>query len=244
MRVRRPRCRLVAVLFPALLASCGGGARQTPAAPAPATPAPSATATETIGRNGYTLVVTNLDPAVPQSTLGSMIDCFFAVYPPMAARFNPGARRSVSLTIDPNRSGVAATAGGVITVASAWMKAHPTDVDLVTHEAFHVVQAYPSGGRPSWAVEGLADYARDRYGVGNALAGWSLPSYSPTQNYTDSYRVTARFFKWMEARVHPRILDELDSALRSAPYTETFWVRQSGKTIDQLWSDYGADPRL
>jgi hypothetical protein len=93
-------------------------------------------------------------------------------------------------------------------------------------------------------VEGLADYARDRYGVTNARGGWFLPSFSSSQKYTDSYRVTARFFKWLEVRVKPTLLDELDAGLRGAPYREAFWVEQTGKSVDQLWADYAAAPAL
>ncbi len=42
----------------------------------------------------------------------------------------------------------------------------------------HIVQGYPGYGDarvPGWLVEGIADYARDRYGMDNAAAGWALP---------------------------------------------------------------------
>ena len=57
----------------------------------------------------------------------------------------------------------------------------------------------PSADTP--LTEGLADYARYKYGVNNAAAGWSLPNYASGQSYTNAYAVTARFLVWLELRV-------------------------------------------
>jgi hypothetical protein len=108
----------------------------------------------------------------------------------------------------------------------------------------HVAQAYTASSNPSWAVEGMADYARYKYGMFNAQSGWALPAYSSTQKYTDSYRVTARFFAWLELHVRSTILLELDDTMKAGTYTANFWVQMTGSTVDQLWSQYGANPTL
>lgn len=219
------------------LAACAGG--ESASAPPPP-PTPQTTQTIVV-RAGDSLIVNNWDPDLSKTVVTDMVECFFTVYPAMRARFNPGARRSVILTFDPSRTGVAFASNGAITVASAWMRSNPRDVDVITHEAFHVVQSYPPGN-PGWSVEGLADYARDRYGCSNAAGGWSLPNLSATHKYTDAYRVTARFYKWLEVKVDPKILEALDVASRAGLYGETFWTQRTGKTIDQLWADYVANP--
>ena len=90
-----------------------------------------------------------------------------------------------------------------ITINPAWLHTHPGDIDLVTHEAMHIVQGYPGYGDarvPGWLVEGIADYARDRYGMDNAAAGWVLPGkVEKGQNFDSGYRVTGAFLKWAEA---------------------------------------------
>jgi hypothetical protein len=108
----------------------------------------------------------------------------------------------------------------------------------------HVVQGYNSASNPGWAVEGLADYARYKYGLFNAQEGWALPAYSSSQHYTNAYRVTARFFVWLELRVRATILDELDDVMKAGTYTPDFWVQRTGLTVDQLWANYGANPAL
>src|SRR5687768_11027281 len=138
--------------------------------------------TVTYNQAGYTLVVTNNDPAFDANLKQRMVDTFFNVYPKEAARFNPNTAQTVTWTIDPNYTGVAFAGGGNITFGANYMKTHPQDVDVVTHEAMHIVQSY-NCNVDGWLVEGIADYARYIYGVNNAAAGWSLPNYSSGQSY-------------------------------------------------------------
>ncbi len=209
----------------------------------PSGPQPASTGTVVYTEGVYSLSFTNKDTRVVQSTIDKMVEVFFKVYPKMSERFNPNSAKGVSITIDPNLDGVAYTSGGEIVVAGTWMKDHPNDVDVVTHEVFHVVQSY-SSNNPGWAVEGLADYARYKYGIYNDAGGWSMPQYSTNQSYTDSYRVTARFFVWLENHIRPTILTELDSTMRTSQYYPEFWTERTGKTVDQLWMKYGNNPGL
>jgi uncharacterized protein YbdZ (MbtH family) len=200
--------------------------------------------TVSYNQNGYTLVVNNLDSSFSTTTKQTMINTFFTVYPIMAARFNTNAAKTVNFTIDPNYSGVAYTIGTSSTFSSSWLTGNPNDTDTVTHEVFHIIQAYTESSIPGWATEGLADYARYKYGINNTSGGWTLPNYSSSQMYTDSYRVTARFFLWMEIKYGSSILENLNISGRNNNYTSNLWVTWTGKTIDQLWSDYAANPAL
>ena len=60
------------------------------------------------------------------------------------------------------------------TCSFEWLRKHPDDIGLFTHELVHVVQAYPKSD-PTWLTEGLADYARHSYGP-KKQPGWALPS--------------------------------------------------------------------
>jgi hypothetical protein len=230
------------------LAGCGSGAVQQP------TPLDAQTTTRAVLGDGsvvysagaYSLTLTIRDPQVSEDLQRRMAEVFFGTYPRMCARFNAAAPRKVSLVVEPitTRGVPAFTMGTTITVASGWIAGHPFDVDVVTHEAFHVLQGYPAGETPRWAIEGLADYGRHVYGVHNGAGGWKLPEYSAQQGYADSYRVTARFLLWLEIRVRPGIVDELHAALRSGRYSAQFWTTATTRTIDQLWAQYGRDPSL
>jgi hypothetical protein len=208
----------------------------------------SAQATTPVGTvvytsNGYKVTVTNKDATFDDAIRQKFIDIFFSVYPQLLSRFNTGATKSVTFVIDNAYTGVAYTSGTTITYSSAWFHNNPQDVDVVTHEIMHVIQAY-TGGTPGWLTEGIADYVRYRYGVNNGPAGWSLPAWNSSQSYTNSYRVTARFLAWLELHVNSTIVTSLNTALRNHTYTANTWVTLTGKTVDQLWADYSANPAL
>jgi hypothetical protein len=199
--------------------------------------------TVTYSSNGYTLTFTNNDATFDNAVYQRMINTFFTVYPKLVSRFYTGASKRVTFVIDPSYNGVAYTSGGRVTYSAAWFHSHPEDIDVVTHEVMHIVQAY-TGGAPGWLTEGIADYARYKFGVNNGPAGWSLPAWSSSQHYTDAYRVTARFLVWLELHVRSTIVNDLNTALRNRTYTSNTWSQLTGKTVDQLWADYSQNPAL
>ena len=198
---------------------------------------------ETVTRNGYTLVFCNRQADFDTATRRRLIEAFFTVYPVEARRFNRHSARKVVFIIDPGYDGVAATSGDSTYYNPRWLKSHPEDIDVVTHEVMHIVQAYRHPV-PGWLTEGIADYARYSYGVNNQAGGWKLPDFKPGQRYTDAYRVTARFLVWLEKNGHPGIVDGLDKAARAGTYSPMLWVDLAGKTVDELWQDYTLHPEL
>jgi hypothetical protein len=193
-------------------------------------------------RKGYTLVFINLDSSFSTKTGDRMKDAFFTVYPQEAKRFNKNTLQRVTFIVDPAYNGVAATGNGVARYSPKWLREHPEDIDVVTHEVMHIVQAYPRGAGPGWLTEGIADYVRHKYGVNNEAGKWSLPAYDTSHHYTKSYRITARFLLWLETKVKPSIVNDLDAAMRSKTYNDDLWQRLTGRTLDQLWQEYGLNP--
>ncbi|MFC6997085.1 basic secretory protein-like protein [Rufibacter roseus] len=202
---------------------------------------------DSITRGPYTLIFYNRDKAFAQQgdqIKNRMIDTFFEVYPKEAARFNPEATRKVIFVIDPAYKGVAAASDGIIRYSPLWMLQNPGDIDVVTHEAFHLVQAYRNGAGPGWLTEGITDYVRYTYGVDNAGGGWSLTPFKPEHHYTNSYRITGRFLVWLEKNRNPTIVDSLDAALRNQKYSPEIWMKLTGNTVDELWQQYAMNPAL
>ncbi|MDR2563908.1 MAG: basic secretory family protein [Prevotellaceae bacterium] len=199
---------------------------------------------DTLVRDGYKLIFINRDSSFSLTTKNRMIETFFAVYPPMVERFNKNSSRQVNFIIDPSFEGVAIASGRRITYNPKWFASNPDDIDVVTHEVMHVVQAYGNTPGPGWLTEGIADYARYKYGVDNQLGGWSLPEYNVKQSYTDSYRITARFLLWIEVNKGASVLEKLDAAMRDHTYNEEIWKKLTGKSIDELWKEYSKSPEL
>ena len=142
----------------------------------------------------------------------------------------------------PDVTGVAATGGGVMTVNSAWCRAHPDDTGLTVHETSHVIQAY-SAYDPVWLVEGIADYAR--------WVKFEPEHFHPRINvkratYHDAYQTTATFLGWCELHYDSRLVTKLSQDVRFGNYKTSLFQRYTGKDVDTLWSEfiaaYQADP--
>src|ERR1700677_4228276 len=191
-----------------------------------------------IKQGRFTLKFISNDPGFADSTRQHMIDAFFTVYPKEARRFNPKTLSTVVFLIDTAYKGVAETDNGQCRFNPQWLKDHPEDIDVVTHEMMHIVQDYHHDQDPGWLTEGIADYARYVYGVNNAKSHWRLPDYHAGQSYQDAYRVTARFLLWVEQNKDAKIVDRLDAAMRDGSYTPELWAKLTGMTIDQLWGEY------
>lgn len=205
---------------------------------------PASATVETITQGKYTLTYVDRLTDVLPSVKAGLIDVFKKNYSKSVATYNPNAQTAIVFVMDPDYKGVAATyGGGVVRYDPAYFKNNPLDLDVATHEMMHIVQAY-SGGVPGWVTEGLADYERYRIGISNATANWSLPNYKAGQNYTDAYRITARFFVWLEIR-YPGIMVKLNTTGRMGTYNNgAFWQSATTKDVDQLWNDYTQNPDL
>jgi hypothetical protein len=170
-----------------------------------------------------------------------MREVFFDVYPKLVDRFNRGAPLSVNFTIGP-ATFIAGASGNSVTYQSLYLFQHPEDYDVVVHEVMHIVQSYVSP--PDGFTEGIADYARHRYGVNNQAAGWTMQMPAAGSKYTDGYGITARFLVWVEERYKVLIVDALNAAIRAGSYETGLWISVTGKSVDALWAEYIADPSL
>jgi hypothetical protein len=199
---------------------------------------------QTITHGKYTLHVSGNDVNFSSQLTQRLIDVFFIVYPKLAKEDKKKTLHKVEFFIDTSYHGVAATDNGRVVFSSAYMTKHPGDVDVVTHEVMHIVQNYGESAGPGWLTEGIADFARNQFGVDNAGAKWSMPDYKSTQHYDNSYRITARFLFWLEKNVKKGLVKKLDKALRDHTYTNDIWVKLTGKNLDMLWEDYSKNPAI
>lgn len=190
-----------------------------------------------VTRGSFSVDFRDPSDALDQTVADRMIETYFAVYPQLAADFNPATLRRVTFRVDPAYGGPAEADNGVVTYGATWFKAVPGDIDVVTHEVMHIVQSYTGEG-PGWLTEGIADFVRNKYGVDNAGAGWSLPAFHPSQSYNNSYRITARFLEWLDRNGRPKLVTALDAQLRAGTYSAASWCALAGKDVDALWADY------
>jgi hypothetical protein len=205
------------------------------------------TSVDTIKTGDYQLVFINKNSKFNPVIQKDLIETYFKVFPVLVSTFNDKTTHDVIFITDTAYKGVAEASGNRILFSTAYMNAHPTDIDIVTHEGMHLVQGYGYGSGPVWLTEGIADFIRYKYGVDNIGSKWYLPDFSPQHNekkYENSYRITARFFEWIDQKVKPGMIIQIDKELRNRTYNQDTWVKLSGKTIDELWDEYAKNPEL
>lgn len=195
-------------------------------------------------KKGYTLSLVNNDDRLNKKVIQNLIDTYFTVYPVLARCYNQNTVKDVEFFIDPVYKGIAEAGGRRVRINPQWLMDHPNDFDLVTHEVMHLVQSYPPDAGPWWITEGIADYVRYVFGMDNTSGGWSLPDYSPGQNYDNGYRVTARFFLWIENNLKPGFIKGLDHIMRAKTYNPDIWKDLTGSPLDVLWERYTNDPTI
>ena len=202
---------------------------------------------DTINKKGYQLVFINKNSDFNPTIQKDLIDTYFTVFPVLVSTFNEETSHEVVFVTDTAYNGVAEASGNRILFSTRYMNAHPTDIDIVTHEGMHLVQGYGYGSGPVWLTEGIADFIRYKYGVDNIGSKWALPEFTTWQNekkYENSYRITARFFEWIEQKIKPGMIMAIDKELRNHTYNNDIWAKLSGKTIDELWNVYSKNPEL
>jgi peroxiredoxin/uncharacterized protein YjdB len=192
---------------------------------------------KTFGDLSEYLIFDNSKGYVTKTMENNLRYTFSSAYKGICDFYNNGNLKEATLIIDPDYDGVAYTIGQTVTIGADWLKQYPEDYDCFTHELVHVAQGYPNY-EPAWLIEGITDYGRYKFGINNEKAGWSLPSYSKGQYYTDSYRVTAAFLVWVEENYADNLVTELNEAFRTDTYTEDLWYEFTGYTLGGLWKMY------
>jgi hypothetical protein len=166
-------------------------------------------------------------------------------YPKLLQKYNPQSAKKVTFIIDIHYKGVAeTTSDATIRYNPEWFVTNPEDMDVVTHELMHIIQGYSNNDLPGWITEGIADYVRATEGFNNTMAKWSLPRVQPQQKYTNSYRITARFFLWVTQKYNPNFVILLNAAARQPQFDTTIWKTTTGKTLDELWQAYLLEPTI
>lgn len=169
---------------------------------------------------------------------GRLTTLFYESYPSLLKRFehpDKPAPRSIRVVFVTGLRVPAQCSGNKVEVSVSWLRRHPDDAAFLVHELTHAVQGYPPGA-PGWMVEGVADYARQEYGP-KVQKDWSLPKkLTAKQSYKDSYRTTARFLAWLEART-PGSVDKLHRAMQDGTFKVDDFETVAGRPVDTLWAE-------
>ncbi len=147
-----------------------------------------------------------------------------------------------------NGRGVADTSGTRVNAYLGWIRSQLKGeaVGSLVHEAVHVVQQYDNARwhkqhaqrNPGFFVEGVADYYRffkyEPQTKGAEIHRRGLDR----ANYDGSYRTTANFLNWVSDKYDKDLVPKLNTALREGKYTDEFWAKNTGKTVEQLNTEW------
>lgn len=140
----------------------------------------------------------------------------------------------VSLAFKKDLHSPAATGRDSIDISANYVREHTNDIGMIVHELTHVVQAYPNPN-PGWVTEGIADYVRISRFEPNARR----PRVRPNRDtYHDAYKTTAMFFEWVEKKYDKTLVTKLNRAMREGKFKIELFKEYTGKTVDELWSEY------
>jgi transcriptional regulator with XRE-family HTH domain len=193
----------------------------------------------------YSLTVQSTDSSL-QDAVPHLQDAFNSVYPQLVNRFafDPAtAPKNVILRFSSDLPYPSVTNGTTIILNTDWVRQHPTDMGVLTHQLTYLVLHYPSS-TSAWFTTGIADYARSVYGPADD-DNWSLPdSVQPDDSYTQGFAVTARFLVWLEQHTTLHIVDQLNHALQTGQPLSGAFQRLTHQTVDRLWREYQAHPDI
>ena len=135
--------------------------------------------------------------------------------------------------------GVANASGTTIRISADWIRRSPGDFGMVAHEMTHLIQRYGGGrgqgGIPTWAMEGITDFARHAYYEPDVLM---RPVNLETNKYNDSYQITGGFFMWIEHAYDKEFVKKLNQHARSRTWSEDVFEKYTGKGPEELWKEY------
>jgi Peptidase of plants and bacteria len=156
-----------------------------------------------------------------------------------------------TITFWAKKKGVADTVGTRINCAADFYR-HELKreaVGSVIHEMVHVVQQYGSARHftphpnptPPWLVEGIPDYIRwYLFEPQSHGADINQRNYSKA-NYDGMYRISANFLNFVTHKYDPKLVEQVNDALRRGVYTADIWPKLTGKTLDELNKEWKID---
>ncbi|XP_076951331.1 uncharacterized protein LOC143624638 [Bidens hawaiensis] len=149
--------------------------------------------------------------------------------------------QTVTVNITANCPGMAVAVGENISISAIFLRDYKGPMtltkefsSLMYHEMTHSFQWNGEGTTPRELVEGIADYTILKKNI-------FAPGFVPPgagDKWDVGYDTTARFLEYCDSLV-PDFVAKLNKMMRKS-YNPSYWSELTGKTVDQLWTDYKA----
>ena len=145
----------------------------------------------------------------------------------------------ITISFNYKYKGVAATGDNHTEVSIPYALAHPDDIPgVIVHELTHVVQAYTkdTGWDTGWLTEGIADYVR--WFNFEPVSKRPHPRQGPRTKATAAYQTTAAFLYWAVNKYDKNLVKQMNEALYDGTYKPDLWVKYTGKSLDDLNTEW------
>jgi hypothetical protein len=122
-------------------------------------------------------------------------------------------------------------------------------IGSIIHEMVHVVQQYGAfranrprrTNTPGWLTEGIPDYIRwYKFEPKAGGADISKRGYDKAR-YDGMYRISANFLNYVVGKYDKDLIREVNAALRDGTYTDDLFPKLTGKSLDELNTEWKAD---
>lgn len=176
---------------------------------------------------------------VDAEVYSAIIHTFNTTYPDIYYKYGKEYYEPViTLNFDPTylRDNPANVVGNTININITWFNDNPDKVSVIIYYIASTVMDYNSSA-PEWIKKAVNYCIAAEFGA----AGYGLSgSYSGGSYETDD-EVGADFLHWIRSRSGVDIVYRLNKMLNTNEWFEDdFWVNETGKTFDRLWSEYKA----
>ncbi|GLJ24699.1 hypothetical protein SUGI_0472360 [Cryptomeria japonica] len=143
---------------------------------------------------------------------------------------------NVTLIIE-SMEGVAYTSADEIHLSADYVGNYGGDVmaeirGVLYHEMTHVWQWNGQGKAPGGLIEGIADYVRLTAGL--APSNWVKPGSG--DKWDQGYDVTTYFLQYCDS-ISSGFVANINAKMASG-WDLGFFIELTGKSVDQIWSDY------
>ena len=108
----------------------------------------------------------------------------------------------------------------------------------MTHVAQHDVRRKI----PPYWWEGIADYVPYRLGYTHGSSAPRCTAVFP--HYTDGYECAAAFLLYVDANYSSNVVRQLNSELRRGKYSDAFFAKVTGVSLDELWARFCQTPAV
>ncbi len=137
-------------------------------------------------------------------------------------------------------SGVAT--GGNVHLDTETFVREPEALDrILLHEMAHLAQRYSWYRRatmPYYWQEGIAEAMVFKLEKVNVPKDRPCKCSAVWPHYISGYSCTAAFLLYLETAYDPELVPRLNSAIRHGSYTDDFFRKSTGQTLDQLWAEF------